>query len=708
MKKIFILLPHKDQFVKSYSGSASIWVKDFYKKSIFKKNTTVFGSTKNLKDIIDKKIYINLDIPLVKFKSRTKIYLKRFTDYVSKIKPYIIEIHNRPSYLLDIKKKFYDINYILVIHNDPLNLKGSSSVEERKHLLDTCAQIYFVSSWVEEKFFNGIEKNYYSNFKTIYPSIDKIKKFPKKEKLIVFSGKLNKAKGFDKFSSAVTKLFKKYKNWKAIAVGDEPREVIFVKHKNFKFTGWIPHDDVLKIYNKSSITVVPSSWEEPFGRSSLEAGSRGNAVIISRRGGLPETISSPIFLKKITINDIYIEIENLIKKPNILKKLQFENFKNPLHLINLNIKTIDNDRNRILNSIKNININKNSKIKILHIFNRAEKIGGRIYFISTGKKLENGLIRLGHDVEGLSDRDIINHNTAFRGKDVLNKLFLEKSLYYRPDLILMGHVHSIRNETYQAIRKSNNNLVISQWYEDNLSSNGPDYLKNKNNLKTNFENIDNFFISTHPDDVSNKVKGVNYQFLPTPIDKNIEKLKIYNKKIYTHDVFFAMSHGVNRGNIKSGKIDEREAFIQKVLNFNKDIKFDIYGYKQRNPVWSESFYKAISNSYMAININRGKSKKYSSSNRIGSLMGNGLLTFMDCEKQFQDFFNDKEMVFFNNLKDLSVKLSYYKKNPKEAKKIAMRGQKKYFKLFNGTDVANYIVKRSLNNDQKFKPLWEKI
>ena len=708
MKKIFILLPHKDQFVKSYSGSASIWVKDFYKKSIYKKNITVFGSTKNLKDIIDKKIYINLDIPLVKFRSRTKIYLKKFSNYIAKEKPNIIEIHNRPSYLLDIKNNFEDTNYVLVIHNDPLNLKGSSSIVERKHLLNACSQIYFVSSWVEEKFFTGIEKNYHSNFKTIYPSIDKIKKFPKKEKLIVFSGKLNKAKGFDKFSSAVTKIFKKYKDWKAIAVGDEPRELIFVKHKNFEFTGWIPHDDVLKIYNKSSITVVPSSWEEPFGRSSLEAGSRGNAVIISRRGGLPETISSPIFLKKITIDYIYIEIEKLIKKPKILKSFQLENFRHPLHITALNIKIIDKDRSEMLYKVKNININKNSKIKILHIFNRAEKIGGRIYFISTGKKLENGLIRLGHDVEGLSDRDIINYNNAFRGKDVLNKLFLEKSLYYRPDLILMGHVHSIRNETYREIRKINKNLIISQWYEDNLSSNGPDYLKNMNSLKTNFENIDNFFISTHPDDVTSKVNGVNYQFLPTPIDKNIERLNIYKKKNYTHDVFFAMSHGVNRGNIKSGKVDEREAFIRKVIQSNKNIKFDIYGFKQRNPVWSESFYNAISNSYMAININRGKSKKYSSSNRIGSLMGNGLLTFMDAEKKFQDFFNDNEMIFFNNVKELTEKLNYYKRNQNKAKKIAMNGQKKYFKLFNGTDVANYIVKRSFNNDPEFKPLWEKF
>ena len=56
-----------------------------------------------------------------------------------------------------------------------------------------------------------------------------------------------------------------------------------------------------------------------------------------------------------------------------------------------------------------------------------------------------------------------------------------------------------------------------------------------------------------------------------------------------------MSHGVNRGNIKSGKVDERETLINKILTLNKNIKFDIYGFNQRNPVWSEAFYKAISN-----------------------------------------------------------------------------------------------------------------
>jgi len=705
-KKIYIILPHKDQFIKNYAGSASIWVKDFLNLSEYKNNISVFGSTKNISKVYSKKNYQNISIDNLKILSKSKHYLDKVIKFCKREKPSIIEIHNRPSYLNNIYKEYNSTNFILVFHNDPLNLRGSNTLEERLDLLRKCYKIYFVSSWVEEKFFNGIDKNFYSNFRTIYPSIQPIKKLPKKENLIVFSGKLNSAKGFDQFSLAIIKILNKFKNWKSIVVGDEPRERFNFKHDRLKFTGWIPQDDVLKIYNKSSITVVPSKWEEPFGRSSLEASSRGNAVILSKKGGLPETIRNPIFLKNVNAQSIFNEVELLIKKPKILKKIQIDGFQNPIHLINDNNKIMDNDRRNILSVSKNININKNSKLKILHVFNKAEKIGGRIYFISTGKKIENGLIRLGHDVEGISDRDILNYNPTLSAKKTLNKIFLEKSLYYRPDLILLGHVNTIEAETFHKIKSTCKNTIFSQWYEDNLTSNGPDFKKNYSNLKTNFDYIDNFFISTHPDEVSYKVNSVNYHFLPTPIDRNIEKLNIYDSQLNTHDVFFAMSHGVNRGTIKSGKIDERENFITEMIKLNKDIKFDIYGYNFRNPVWSESFYSAISRSSMAINLNRGIPKKYSSSNRIGSLIGNGLLTFIDYRKKFDHFFNKNEIIFYHNKKDLSEKLNFYKNNDKERKRIAKNGQKKYFRLFNEIEVAKYIVKKSISQ-KEYNPIWHK-
>ena len=55
--KIAILLPFKDHFTNSKAGSASIWVKDFNKKSIFKNQMKIFGNTPNLNDLISKKKY---------------------------------------------------------------------------------------------------------------------------------------------------------------------------------------------------------------------------------------------------------------------------------------------------------------------------------------------------------------------------------------------------------------------------------------------------------------------------------------------------------------------------------------------------------------------------------------------------------------------------------------------------------------------------
>ena len=95
-----------------------------------------------------------------------KYYTNKLINYCKKENPDIVEIHNRPSYLNNIYKEFNNTNFILIIHNDPLNLKGSITVNERLDLLNKCYKIYFVSTWVEEKFFTGIDKNFYTNFKS--------------------------------------------------------------------------------------------------------------------------------------------------------------------------------------------------------------------------------------------------------------------------------------------------------------------------------------------------------------------------------------------------------------------------------------------------------------------------------------------------------------------------------------------------------------
>ena len=60
MKYIYILLPHKEKFSKTNSGSASIWARDFFKASKYKKAIKVFGANVKKNDVSIKNIYNNI------------------------------------------------------------------------------------------------------------------------------------------------------------------------------------------------------------------------------------------------------------------------------------------------------------------------------------------------------------------------------------------------------------------------------------------------------------------------------------------------------------------------------------------------------------------------------------------------------------------------------------------------------------------------
>ena len=70
-----------------------------------------------------------------------------------------------------------------------------------------------------------------------------------------------------------------------------------------------------------------------------------------------------------------------------------------------------------------------------------------------------------------------------------------------------------------------------------------------------------YFLTTDPNSLSLDLK--NSFYMPNPADKSFETLNNY-KKDCPFDVF-AMSHGVHRGKLKSGKGDNREIFINKLI-----------------------------------------------------------------------------------------------------------------------------------------------
>ena len=202
------------------------------------------------------------------------------------------------------------------------------------------------------------------------------------------------------------------------------------------------------------------------------------------------------------------------------------------------------------------------------------------------------------------------------------------------------------------------------------------------------------------------VKSINSFYIPNPCDASFEVLDNYSKDC-DNDLFFAMSHGVHRGQLKKGKIDDREIFIKKLVKLNKKITFDIYGMLNSQPIWAGDFINKVSNSSMGLNLSRGKPIKYYSSDRIAQLMGNGLLTFVDKETCLSDYFTKEEIVTYSDIDDLSYKLNKYKRDKRQCKRIAKNGKKKYFKYFNSTLVAEYIINQTLDIKSQKKFLWLK-
>jgi len=706
--KISILLPYKENFTPNYAGAVSLFVNDITKQSKYRNNTYIFGNTNSKKTL--SKNYINIDLKKKFYQSSSKQYVESFLNYEKKINSDIIEVHNRPNYIKYLKKDNKS-KIILYFHNDPLTMSGSKAKKDRLYLLNNIDKIIFNSNWSKKRFFLDLNNSEILSQKTsvCYQSapVEKID-FSKKKKIITFIGKLNTAKGYDLFGGAIIKILNKHKDWKAVVIGDEPREKLIFKHKNLNISGFKNNKFILNYLKKVSISVVCSRWNEPFGRTSLEAASRGSAVIISDKGGLPETAEDAVILKKLDIINVFKTIDNLIKNKKLLINLQKKNYKNFKFTHEFITQIIDKIRNQfaIIDNVKNFNIKSNIILKILHITNFNDRFNGRLHY-NTGRRLNNGFIRSGHNVLTISDRDVINKRKNIidpSGNRILKNTIIESFNNFKPDTIILGHADAVSLKTLDYLKSKDKNLKISQWFLDPLSRYGPDHAKNTNRILDKNSLMDATFLTTDPKSLAVEIK--NSYFIPNPCDHSFEILKNYENSC-ENDVFFAMSHGVHRGGLKRGKIDDRENYINKLIRKNKNIKFDIYGMNNVVPVWGNNFINKISNSSMGLNLSRGKPIKYYSSDRIAQLLGNGLLTFIDEKTYFKDFFTDNEMIFYKNIDDLTYKLNKYKRDKKKRVEIARNGKKVYFEKFNSTLVSQYILDKTFGIYNKKNFIWDK-
>lgn len=99
---------------------------------------------------------------------------------------------------------------------------------------------------------------------------------------IAYLGKLDYNKGIDNLLKVID-----FDKIEFVIAGNGPLENK-VKEYPVKFLGWVKNAD--EVYSEADIVVVPSLWEEPFGRVAIEAMSFGIPVIASKIGGLKDIV----------------------------------------------------------------------------------------------------------------------------------------------------------------------------------------------------------------------------------------------------------------------------------------------------------------------------------------------------------------------------------------------------------------------------------
>jgi hypothetical protein len=687
IKKIFIILPYKESLKSSSSGAVSIYVKDTLKFSKYRKKTKIISSEQFKK----KSIFTN------------KNYILDFCKKYQKTKIDIIEIHNRPEYLNYIKDYFPNTKIKIYFHNDPLQLRRSESVKDREYIISNTEKIIFLSRWIQQMFYSGMKNLDLSQIETLPVGVNKKNiDLKKKKKNILFVGKLNKAKGYHIFCDVASK-FKKYDStWNFFAIGNEARKEIFPQKNSVIELGYLKNKEVLDYYEQSEIAIGNSVWNEPLGRIAIEASSRKCFPIITNKAGFAESKKIAHVLKTNTV----IEIVKLLKKITTDKKYRQNKqnlfYKNNNFELKKLSKKLDEIRDELIINKKRINYQKSKKI--LHIANLNENSDGRLFY-SFVNKLNNGFIKNNHVVENINSRFYYKSNKPFFNFLNENKKFNEKILNtlknFSPDLVLIGHVFNIDQNIFDYCKKKN--IKICSWYIDSISNEFFNGDRKKNFLR-NLEYIDNCFITSSPKIFKDNKHYKKIKFIPNPVDKAIDNLKNYKYKNLEFDIISATSHGQNRGILKKGKFDEREEFIKDLYDELPNIKFALFGINQFEPIWGVNFFYNLSKSKMALNISRGVYQKLYSSDRISSLIGNGLLVFIDKKTEFIKLFNNNEVVFYNRKKDLINKIKFYALNDNKRINLAKAAYIKYHKYMNNLVVSNYILNISGLIKCK-KPFW---
>jgi glycosyltransferase involved in cell wall biosynthesis len=292
---IAIILPRKEGFSVSRFGAVALTVEDYVRHSRYRGLTEVLGMDVSEPRMPD--VFRAIKPRDRWWRRRNAGFALGCADYLARGLPKYIDVHNRVDVFHRLARRFPGAAVSLWLHNDPQTMRGSKRARQRQLVADHAHHVVCVSDWVRRRFLDGVSRH--ADRAIVLPNAITIPTDGATEKapLILFVGRLNQEKGCLLFAEAVSRALPILPGWRAAIIGQgkpgmvqRMASILAPVAERVSKPGFLPHAAVMSEFSRASIVVVPSLWDEPFGRTALEAMAAGCAVIATARGGLPEVV----------------------------------------------------------------------------------------------------------------------------------------------------------------------------------------------------------------------------------------------------------------------------------------------------------------------------------------------------------------------------------------------------------------------------------
>lgn len=223
-----------------------------------------------------------------------------------------IIIENRPGYAIHTRMFPQHTKIIYHLHNDVLNINTA----RQKELYAAADRIITVSDYISKRVktispddtkcvtvHNGIDIEMFASGGKKHISRAALG-ISESDFVVVFSGRMIPEKGISELIEAMT-ILKTERGIKLLVIGgaffandtgtnsfiDSLVEKAGPIKDRIIFTGFVPYADIPDYLHLADIAALPSTWEEPFGLTCVEALAAGLPVITTRRGGIPEIVT---------------------------------------------------------------------------------------------------------------------------------------------------------------------------------------------------------------------------------------------------------------------------------------------------------------------------------------------------------------------------------------------------------------------------------